>query len=731
MAIEQINEEIAKIKRLIDQPENIVLEEHKILKDLLQAKEEKVRENDEMKNSYSAIIEKERILALQIKAMKEDEESLEKELTTIKKLIDDAKTSTTENENKKDTLSKNMEKMKADTFKNEEALEKFRAEVKALERESNEKAISVQKADDALKLKKESYHQIQCKIDTTEKDINNYQKQIEAIVQNVTKQNEDIVSLEIKSKEVAEDIRKTEKENSIIKHKINEIQMAKDESENIKQTVKTKIATKEAEVDRFNIELEANKKKTEEKMRMRELLNKKVVKAEDKVKREESIVKINENEKLKLENEDKAYRAEIAKLDKIINQLEEAKKKYGLEASQSNAKYYRNMEELKFKNDTITDLQRKNAETEAKYKQQQNLYEAVRTDRNLYLKNLNEARDEITELDKRYKQMIHQIDLLKEEIKNKDTQLLTVNKDLQNATKENESLQNDIENQVVRKNGSENMLKTHEIEITKLKGVIQQVEEERLKQKKDYDMVVSERDILGNQLIKRNEELVLLYEKIKIQQSTLAKGNIRYKEKCSDVEALQKRISEIKAEIEASNKEVDVSTYLKKEVHKLSKELIEERLKARALSDELSKPMNIHQWRQLEGTEPEIYQMLMKVHSLQRNLIAKTEELAEKDILIQEKEKLYVELKNILAKQSGPEVAEKLVLYQENLKERNKQLKQYVEELDVYRSQVNAYKFEIERINGEISSLKEKYFENKRKSGTMEVIPEEQKEAIA
>eukprot|EP00965_Chrysotila_dentata_P098217 3247515-Pleurochrysis_carterae.AAC.5 len=35
---------------------------------------------------------------------------------------------------------------------------------------------------------------------------------------------------------------------------------------------------------------------------------------------------------------------------------------------------------------------------------------------------------------------------------------------------------------------------------------------------------VSERDILGTQLIKRNDELGQLYEKIKIQQSTLNRG---------------------------------------------------------------------------------------------------------------------------------------------------------------------------------------------------------------
>jgi hypothetical protein len=67
-------------------------------------------------------------------------------------------------------------------------------------------------------------------------------------------------------------------------------------------------------------------------------------------------------------------------------------------------------------------------------------------------------------------------------------------------------------------------------------------------------------------------------------------------------------------------------------------------------------------------------------------LIAKTEEVSEKDVLIQEKEKLYIELKNILAKQSGPEVAEKLMVYQQNLKERSVQLKEMVKELKNYQS---------------------------------------------
>lgn len=134
--------------------------------------------------------------------------------------------------------------------------------------------------------------------------------------------------------------------------------------------------------------------------------------------------------------------------------------------------------------------------------------------------------------------------------------------------------------------------------------------------------------------------------------------------------------------------------------------------------------MNVHRWRKLECTDHETYEMIQKIQSLQKRLIAKTEEVNEKDVLIQEKEKLYIELKNILAKQSGPEVAEKLQVYQQNLKERSKQLKDMVSELKNYQSQCNAYKFEIERLDGEIGTKKREYF-NARKTGQLQPIPEE------
>ena len=108
--------------------------------------------------------------------------------------------------------------------------------------------------------------------------------------------------------------------------------------------------------------------------------------------------------------------------------------------------------------------------------------------------------------------------------------------------------------------------------------------------------------------------------------------------------------------------------------------------------------------------------------------------MVEKELLIQEKEKLYMELKHILARQPGPEVAEQLQIYQQTLKEKTKQMKvklimylymspssvliviqSMASELNMYESQVSENKVEVERLSRELQEVKKKYFLQKKK----------------
>merc|ERR1712149_133122 len=198
-------------------------------------------------------------------------------------------------------------------------------------------------------------------------------------------------------------------------------------------------------------------------------------------------------------------------------------------------------------------------------------------------------------------------------------------------------------------------VETQNADIKKLENTIHDAEQERQNQKREYEGVISERDILGTQLIRRNDELALLYEKIKIQQSTLQKGEIQYKERLEEIRTLRIKIAALKRELHIAKQQVVNIDDLKKEVYQLQRELLQERTKVKALSEELENPMNVHRWRKLEGSDPATYELIQKVKTLQKRLIAKTEEAVEKDLLIQEKEKLYLEMKNLLSKQPGPE----------------------------------------------------------------------------
>ncbi len=62
---------------------------------------------------------------------------------------------------------------------------------------------------------------------------------------------------------------------------------------------------------------------------------------------------------------------------------------------------------------------------------------------------------------------------------------------------------------------------------------------------------------------------------------------------------------------------------LKTELARLHRELGKERTRCRALEQELETPMNVHRWRKLEASDPDAFEMVQKVQSLQKRLIAK------------------------------------------------------------------------------------------------------------
>ncbi|POM77432.1 Hypothetical protein PHPALM_5184, partial [Phytophthora palmivora] len=236
---------------------------------------------------------------------------------------------------------------------------------------------------------------------------------------------------------------------------------------------------------------------------------------------------------------------------------------------------------------------------------------------------------------------------------------------------------------------------------------------------------------LRQQLIQRNEELSVLYEKIKIQKSTLAKGYFQYQEKLKEISNLQSRIHALTLERDSSNNQLSHEGSLKQELIRLEKELLQEKTKIRALSEELDHPLNVHRWRKLYSSVLRSQSSPSLHRKTQKKLIRTYEETTIKDLLILEKEKLYVELKTILARQPGAEVAEQLVVYKETLKGKQNQMKQMEDELQMYKMQVNEYRRDLGHLEKEKQQIQQEWmnkqlksysnqFSNAREESTME-----------
>ena len=120
----------------------------------------------------------------------------------------------------------------------------------------------------------------------------------------------------------------------------------------------------------------------------------------------------------------------------------------------------------------------------------QNLYEAVRSDRNLYSKNLIESQDEITEMKRKLKIMNHQIDQLKEEIMAKEAALVKEHLEHQRVEKEKDALKAELQRMKQQAAESKAYIEQQEVEERKLLKIISEADGERLRQKKELDQVL-------------------------------------------------------------------------------------------------------------------------------------------------------------------------------------------------------------------------------------------------
>ncbi len=325
---------------------------------------------------------------------------------------------------RKDRIERDLKEAKAQVdqksveLKNVQSnLEKTKAEVQKLEIQQKEQKVILERTLKDSDVLNTRFTKLQHEFET--QVMNN-----DALANENARKVHELKAREDEVGTLKQDTTKLNRIKDNVQKRLKQLEDQKADIETEKELLRSTIQTLEKELEAAKKEQEKDKKAIDELTRERDLLNKNLSSAAKNTDKQSGLIKTHDQSIKHLEQEIANYKDEAGKQRKIIFQLEKERDRYITEASELTQRVLAHMEDVKVKEMQIFDFKKKIAEAETKYKQQQNLYEAVRSDRNLYSKNLIERQDEINENRRKLKIMTHQIDQLKEEIQNKEQALV-------------------------------------------------------------------------------------------------------------------------------------------------------------------------------------------------------------------------------------------------------------------------------------------------------------------
>lgn len=423
-AIQSLKQEIANLTKLVEQGAGLTMGQEQNVNELVKTRDELLNDKDKLLDELVKLRE---VLEQSQGKNLEYEKKLEEANNTISQLDSDINTRKMEAQRegrRKDRIERELKEAKAQVeqktneIKNvQSTLDKTKKDVQNLEAQQKEQKVILERTLKDSDVLNTRFTKLQHEFESQ-------------VMNNDALANENALKVhELKAREdevnaLKGDTTKLNRLKDNVQKRLKQVEDQKAETEQEKEMLRSTIQTLEKELEAAKKEQERDRKAIDELTRERDLLNKNLSMAAKNTDKQQGLIKTHDQSIKHLEQEISNYKDEAAKQRKIIFQLEKERDRYISEASELTQRVLQHMEDVKVKEMQIFDFKKKIAEAETKYKQQQNLYEAVRSDRNLYSKNLIERQDEINENRRKLKIMTHQIDQLKEEIQNKEQALV-------------------------------------------------------------------------------------------------------------------------------------------------------------------------------------------------------------------------------------------------------------------------------------------------------------------
>lgn len=341
---------------------------------------------------------------------------------------------------------------------------------------------------------------------------------------------------------------------------------------------------------------------------------------------------------------------------------------------------------VRIKELVIMDLTKRCNELANRLKEFSALYEVVKNERNKYVNLIQGSTQAMAEMREKIRILHNEIEILTNESTAKDIALAKERSAHQQAQNQRDSLRQDLNRLLSEYRSKQSMVEQQIMEIDKLNIVINTLEKDMLDLKSKYERSVEDRNVTGVQLIDRNDELCILYERSNQQQKAIRNGEIELLKKDEELRLLRLQTEELKRQYLVARRRLPEKEVSKSRIAELELLITAERKSCDELSANLEDPSNQDRWRPLDGEDPDLEQLTAKIKVLEDRLNNKREQLLEKELVLEEVTALTERLRaQALSKRdSAKALADQLNDLQHKIQGTTKQMLASVSELSMY-----------------------------------------------
>lgn len=584
----------------------------------------------------------------------------------------------------------------------DKAVQGLQNELRALQRKDNAFYLEVEKQSkrrtETEKLRKALLEKLAVKRQTIaqrDQDV----AIVRANLETVKSKNHDLVTTKVEL-----NVRRKESESNV-RHKADELSNAKKEYDNIKRLLKKKrviansvkqlLPTLESQLRDEEMLLETYQgdrdKKAKELQKQKDEVDAMVAhflqqSGLESVKKEELQKAISELDEL--EAELARTMAESKKQGKLLQVLSAQRDIVSRECARIDQKEKETRLHVRTKELVILDLTKRCNEITNRIKEFSALYEVVKNERNKYGHLIQSSNQALAEMREKIRILSHEVEILGNESAAKDLALSKEKNAHGQAQSQRDALRQDMNRLLSEYRSKQGMVEQLIQEIDKLNIVINNLEKDMLDIKSKYERAVEERNVTGVQLIDRNDELCILYERSNQQQEAMKKGELELMKLDEELRLLRLQTEELKRQYNAARKRLPEMDVNRTRIAALEEQLVAARKRTEDLSIQLEDPQNLERWRPLEGEDPDLEQLTAKIKVLEDRLDKKREHHLEKELILEEVTALTERLRvqAVSKRDDAKLLADTLNDLQQKIRETTKKMLASVSELSMYQA---------------------------------------------